>query len=80
MWMKPCSSFRISFGMCWEVRVSPNRKIGMSALRLRVSRMKRRRSSIALLSGPSSLISSSSIETMKAEARAAWLATIETST
>jgi hypothetical protein len=79
MWMKPCSSLRISFGMCCDVRVSPNRKIGMSALRRRVSRMNLRRSWMAWLSGPSSVISSSSIETMKDDARAAWLATIETS-
>ena len=66
--------------MCCEVRVSPNRKIGMSALRRRVSAMNLRRSTIALLSAPSSASSSSSIETMKAEARAAWLATMVTST
>ncbi len=37
MWIKPCSSLRTSLGMCREVRVSPNRKIGISLLRRRVS-------------------------------------------
>ncbi len=66
--------------MCCEVRVSPNRKMGMCALRRRVSTMNFFSSLIAVLSSPSSPISSSSMETMKAEARAAWLATMVTST
>ena len=37
MWMKPCSSRSTSLGMWREVRVSPCRKMGISALRIRIS-------------------------------------------
>ena len=37
MWMKPCISRSTSLGMWRVVRVSPCRKIGMSALRKRIS-------------------------------------------
>ncbi|XQU68456.1 hypothetical protein OJJOAM_001187 [Cupriavidus sp. H18C1] len=71
MWMKPCSSRRMSFGIWREVRVSPYRKIGRLALRRRTSVTKARSFSIAAASGSSVPLanSSSSIDTMKVEAR-----------
>ncbi|MCY1243885.1 hypothetical protein D9M69_637610 [compost metagenome] len=71
IWMKPCSSRRISLGIWREVRVSPYRKIGRSELRRRTSATKARSFSIAAASGWSSsrTNSSSSIDTIKVEAR-----------
>ncbi len=58
----------MSLGRCREVRVSPYRKIGMSALRKRISsRNARRSATIGLPSVAGS--SSSSTDRMKAEAR-----------
>ena len=51
MWMKPCSSRRMSFGRWRDVRVSPYRKIGMSALRRRTSVTNARSSMIAVAAG-----------------------------
>jgi len=69
MWMKPCISRSTSFGMWRVVRVSPCRKIGMSALRKRISCTKARRSAIALSAASGEENSSSSIDRMKAEPR-----------
>ncbi|MNL34235.1 hypothetical protein D3C87_1561980 [compost metagenome] len=71
MWMKPCSSRRISLGIWREVRVSPYRKIGRSELRRRTSFTNARSFSMAAASGWSSARtnSSSSIETMNDDAR-----------
>ena len=79
MWMKPCSSRRMSFGRWREVRVSPYRKIGMSALRRRTSVTNARSATIAAASSgvsPSTTTlstygssSSSSIDRMKHDAR-----------
>jgi hypothetical protein len=59
----------MSFGMWRLVRVSPCRKIGMSAFLWRISSTKARRLSTAGSSSGPGVNSSSSIERMKAEAR-----------
>jgi len=70
MWMKPFSCRRMSFGMWRDVRVSPCRNTGISALRKRISSTNARRfASAGLSSGRTCASSSSSIDRMNADAR-----------